>query len=718
MRIIGIKLKDGEDAVIKNLKPGMWYPFGEYDEPTAENGWQWEKEISDEMRLNQLYKSSTDTTLPDTFTISVCSIVGKNGAGKSTLLDLMFRIINNLAYNLLEKKQDKEPEEENPQKGRFLSEANGFVATLYFETDGNLGIVTYSYGNMSYDYRDAKHASLVNEKFDRAITNRRMHQVLNDFFYTICTNYSMHSFNEDDYDEKDLLEENTNQSTNGDWIRGILHKNDGYLTPVVIVPYRKEGGLINISNEENLAIQRLSVLAVLLWSQKKFLLDEYRPVHIEYMFNENAATEFSKKFDELQQEKLPLNIIDTTGLPRFGTILYQAWTDYLSNQRWYKKQQDVVVKEAVLNYLCYKSLKICTTYRSYGVKAGIRGVSKEEIEKYKQPEGTLVSDATKEMTEKLVKELADDKVTTHITLKLHQCIAFMKRGYYKTDKESHFDLEDTGDVIRYHKVGIDEFIVKNLTIDSKNAKKEKKRYDTYDEVFLMMPPSIFKWVVKFRRKNETKRLSLRGMSSGEKQMLQSASYLLYHIKNIENIRMDSYRNPYHHINIVMDEAELYFHPEYQRKLIANMIDMIAACHINATKIRSVNLMIATHSPFVLSDIPKSRILYLQNGERTEREQQTFAANFHELLYNQFFIEYTMGEVGKKAIQEIIEMYEQVRRNHPAETPLDLSVKFRQSRKYYEFVVGMVADNYLKKSLEGMLEEIDYRIRHEEGEISR
>ena len=64
---------------------------------------------------------------------------------------------------------------------------------------------------------------------------------------------------------------------------------------------------------------------------------------------------------------------------------------------------------------------------------------------------------------------------------------------------------------------------------------------------------------------------------------------------------------------MMDEAELYFHPEYQRKLIANMIDMVAACHINASKIRSVNLIIATHSPFVLSDIPKSRILYLQNG---------------------------------------------------------------------------------------------------------
>ena len=77
MRIIGIKLKDGEDAVIKNLQPGMWYLFGEYDEPAAENEWQWEKNYSDKMSINKLYKASSDTLFSETFTISVCSIVGK-----------------------------------------------------------------------------------------------------------------------------------------------------------------------------------------------------------------------------------------------------------------------------------------------------------------------------------------------------------------------------------------------------------------------------------------------------------------------------------------------------------------------------------------------------------------------------------------------------------------------------------------------------------------
>ena len=708
MKIIGIKLKDGEGAAIKNLKKNTWYPFGDYNEPTEANGWAWQKDSKEDDYLNQLYRSSTDADFSELFKLSVCCVVGKNGAGKSTLFDLMFRIINNLAYFLLEKKLEKEEDGENPQQGRSLSEAHGFAASLYFETDGNLGIISYSYGNMQYDYYDANHTSKISEKFDREISNKRMHTVLNDFFYTICTNYSIHSFNEDDYDTKDILKPKGDNQINGDWIRGLLHKNDGYLTPVVIVPYRRKGGIINVANEEDLAIQRLSVLAVLLWSQgNKHLLDEYRPVSIEYRFDRDAAAGYTKQFKDVLDEFLPLNGIEATGLNDISPLLREAWEMFLANKKYYTKQE-VDVQKAVLNYLCYKSLKICVTYRPYGKMVGIRAVTDDETKKFEVEKGTLVAEATKDNVERLVNELADDKTHHHITLKLHQCLAFMKRDYYKTNTDLHFDLPDSGEMIDYHKEGIKKFIEDNLKIDNNGKGEGKGRYNTYDEVFLRMPPSIFKWEVKLSHKGKRKEsLSLRGMSSGEKQMLQSASYLLYHIKNIENIMLDKYRNPYHHINIVMDEAELYYHPEYQRQLIANMVDMMAACHINGSKIRSVNLMIATHSPFVLSDIPMSRTLYLKDGAPHNNNQQTFAANYHELLYNQFFIDNTMGEVGLKAFQEIVDYYKDLNSEIRG-----WQSSFRAKKRYYHFIVGMIADNYLRISLSAMLDEIEDKIRRE------
>ena len=169
--------------------------------------------------------------------------------------------------------------------------------------------------------------------------------------------------------------------------------------------------------------------------------------------------------------------------------------------------------------------------------------------------------------------------------------------------------------------------------------------------------------------------------------------------------MDKYRTPYHHVNIVMDEAELYYHPEFQRQLIANMVDMVAACHFNGNIIRSVNIMIATHSPFVLSDIPNSRTLYLKDGAPEKRVQQTFAANYHELLYNQFFINNTMGEVGIKAIQDLMNYYK-VERDFNRE-----QIKRYDKRKdYFRFIVDMIGDNYLRNSLKVMLDEIEAKMK--------
>lgn len=107
MRIIGIKINEGYPAVIKNLKPGGWYPFGDYNEPTENNKWIWEKDNDDEL-LSSIYKYATDESFPDGLRISVSCIVGQNGSGKTTLLELMFRIINNFAYTVLDKKKVSE----------------------------------------------------------------------------------------------------------------------------------------------------------------------------------------------------------------------------------------------------------------------------------------------------------------------------------------------------------------------------------------------------------------------------------------------------------------------------------------------------------------------------------------------------------------------------------------------------------------------------------
>ncbi len=116
-----------------------------------QNNWTWTKDKDDDL-LSVVYKTATEESFPKNLQISVSCIVGQNGSGKTTLLELMFRIINNFAYTILDKKRSQEEQEKFVQTGRELCEATGFAAALFFETDGDLGIIEYQYGNIKYRY--------------------------------------------------------------------------------------------------------------------------------------------------------------------------------------------------------------------------------------------------------------------------------------------------------------------------------------------------------------------------------------------------------------------------------------------------------------------------------------------------------------------------------------------------------------------------------------
>lgn len=102
--------------------------------------------------------------------------------------------------------------------------------------------------------------------------------------------------------------------------------------------------------------------------------------------------------------------------------------------------------------------------------------------------------------------------------------------------------------------------------------------------------------------------------------------------------------------LVLDEIELCFHPEYQRLFVANLLQSLKDNKV--TESVNVNVVLTTHSPFVLSDIPQSNILYLENGEDVKEQMKvkTFASNINELLAESFFL--NGGFVGEFACQVV------------------------------------------------------------------
>ncbi|HZK92909.1 MAG TPA: AAA family ATPase [Prolixibacteraceae bacterium] len=104
--------------------------------------------------------------------------------------------------------------------------------------------------------------------------------------------------------------------------------------------------------------------------------------------------------------------------------------------------------------------------------------------------------------------------------------------------------------------------------------------------------------------------------------------------------------------ILLDEVELALHPEWQQSYIDLVLNFLKA-EFSGSK-RKVQLIITSHSPFIVSDLPKCCINFL-DGEM--KLQQTFGANIHSLFMDAFFM--GKGLIGQFAQNKIFEILNEI-----------------------------------------------------------
>ena len=112
------------------------------------------------------------------------------------------------------------------------------------------------------------------------------------------------------------------------------------------------------------------------------------------------------------------------------------------------------------------------------------------------------------------------------------------------------------------------------------------------------------------------------------------------------------------ILVLIDELDLYCHPAWQRKLLIDILDELKTQFTG----KNVQLIFTTHSPIVLSDIPKSNTIYLKRNDNGKLEvdnlqnhNETFGANIYKLFNDAFFLERhgQIGEFAEFKIQKIV-----------------------------------------------------------------
>ena len=329
---------------------------------------------------------------------------------------------------------------------------------------------------------------------------------------------------------------------------------------------------------------------------------------------------------------------------------------------------DDTLQRTAAMYLIYKTFAIANSYPAYEEFSGLG-----ELDKFTQE----VEPETMDLIYRLVKTIMRDK--SHISLKIRQTLHFLnalKKGTIDSQK------------FLTSKISHQEYF---LCVDEGKDLRSMRDIQEY------LPPSFFQIEILMNRFENGERVNdtpipIEQMSAGERQYLYTFSTYIYHVLNLLSIQ-ESHRVRYRNINLILDEVEICFHPEFQRRFVNELLGYIKRLFMNRNA--SFNILIATHSPFILSDIPQSNILYLEDGKMVMPEgiKNPFAANICDILYQSFFLKQGfVGEYARKKIKHIIE------RLLPGGYFLD------DSEAEYHLLMELIGDPFLKMQLQQLYED--------------
>lgn len=604
LKIIGIKVdKDCAPYIRKNLVLGKIYPF--YPEGR------------DMAYPNRLKKIRND--VPENFfniygdlpKVSVSALVGCNGSGKSGLLDIALRLINNLSYVLTEQYIKKDQKDKSPQddKSHQFTFIHGLRASLYYKI-GNEEFELSQTGDRSSDLK------LISRSTGKGIPiNKKW--LSQDFFYTVLLNYSIHAFNSLDYKSEWEVRKSDGKSVC--WLDNVFHKNDGYTAPLVLNPKRSEGN-IDINIENSLANDRLVSLIFTsdgkLNSSYVYINERVSISSIDISLDPESV---DKKFENFFQwwGKEKSNYTTEMRDILFKSI-HQFWQEKYKFKR--RDKEDVAYDTAV-KYLVYKTMSVANRYDAFDKAVAL------------DPSNPIGLEYVQEWThyiQELITEIDSDK--SHITQRIRQTLAFLKYRHYSfTGNEEKMSVETFSQIPQKNKIDLNKWRMTDL-----------------------VPPHCFKTRINVKDKETGDEYTFAQLSSGERQLAYVSATIIYHLRNLNSVPKSNRRVKYQHVNVILDEIELYFHPEYQKDFVNHILCCIGSADIK--DIKSVNILMITHSPFILSDIPKSNVLFLKEGRPYyEMQEDTFAANIHSLLRNGFFLE--KGTIGSFALKTVNKLFE-------------------------------------------------------------
>lgn len=225
-----------------------------------------------------------------------------------------------------------------------------------------------------------------------------------------------------------------------------------------------------------------------------------------------------------------------------------------------------------------------------------------------------------------------------------------------------------------------------------NVKKHreilKKFIESYVEIDRLTPFVFMNW---------------RPQSSGERIFIEFFSRFYYNLliqeKNDNQNQTENYiksKKP-SDIYLIIDEADLYLHPEWQRNWLSEFTEIISTIieKIYIYNKPKIQIFISTHSPFIITDFPKENLTLLEPNKKTKKLKIInhhslipFGANIYDLLSNGFFLENSIGVFSEEKIKTLIQYkYKSPKKRNPIQ------------EETMDYIENSIGDSVIKKIIE-------------------
>jgi len=182
-----------------------------------------------------------------------------------------------------------------------------------------------------------------------------------------------------------------------------------------------------------------------------------------------------------------------------------------------------------------------------------------------------------------------------------------------------------------------------------------------------------------------------GLSSGHKAFLNLFAQIYSTQKRTSQ---------HDHVIICIDEGDLYLHPEWQREFLNRIVTILPLIME-----KNIQLILTTHSPFLISDLPKENIILIEKNKEGNCEimtdemelRQTFGANIYDLYKGPFVLEKsTVSEFALRKIKHAIYL---LKKDNPSKDQLQ---EVKQ-------VISAIGDEPVFRKLQQMMKDAENRL---------